>query len=232
MASLTSPSGCVSCASLADKIAELEEKISTLYQIQEAEKLMDTITFDLAQTDTTCARVPDATAPCPAAEAASSPESDVTAHCPAADGPPPVTVPDDFWIRLGAKPRALVSSTSSHHETWSLACARSRRGRHSSRETLHHNIQQENKYDGLLLHLPCCRVGPISHCHLRSLHRPCLGAPPTPGLAAPYRTLHQHRGGFLPPSLSIRLHPFHLHGHKFLYRPLPLQRRSLLEIMF
>ena len=50
MAPLTSPSGCVSCSQLADKIVELEGRISTLYQIQEAERLMDTITFNPAHT--------------------------------------------------------------------------------------------------------------------------------------------------------------------------------------
>ncbi|XP_044076108.1 uncharacterized protein LOC122887197 isoform X2 [Siniperca chuatsi] len=93
MASLTSPSGCVSCFCLAKKIAELEGRISMLYQVQETEKLLDTITFSPAQADSTCAREPDATAPCPAAEAASSPESGTIARSPAADPPPPPTTP-------------------------------------------------------------------------------------------------------------------------------------------
>ncbi len=79
MVPLTPPSGCVSCACLAVKITELEGRISTLYQIQEAEKFIDTITFSPAQTDTTCPQEPGATVPCQAADSA----------------PPPVIVPDE-----------------------------------------------------------------------------------------------------------------------------------------
>lgn len=63
MAPLTSLSGWNICAHLPDKIeleielAELERRISTIYQIKEAEKFMDIITFGPAQTDATCARV-------------------------------------------------------------------------------------------------------------------------------------------------------------------------------
>ena len=156
MAPLTSPSGCVSCARLANKVAELEGRISTLYHIQDAETLMDTIIFGPAQPDTTCARLPVAAAPCPAvaaAVAASPPEPDVTARYPVADVPPPVTVPDDSWTRLEAKPKALVSSTPSHHESWSLVGARSRKERRSSRVPPHHNIQLENKYSILDPHV-------------------------------------------------------------------------------
>ncbi|XP_075942749.1 cytosolic phospholipase A2 gamma-like [Anarhichas minor] len=103
MAPLTSPSDCVSCARLVDKITELEGRISTLYRIQEAENLMDTIIFGPAQTDTASDRVHDSIASSPAAAA-----------------PPPVTVPEASWLWLGAKPKALVSSTPSHHEPWSL----------------------------------------------------------------------------------------------------------------
>lgn len=103
-------------------------RISALHQIQEAEKFLDTIIFGSAQTDTTCARVPDASAPSlPAAEAASPPEP-ATTHCPDADAPPPVIVPGDSWTRLGVRPKALVNSTPSHQEPWSLVGARGRRG--------------------------------------------------------------------------------------------------------
>ncbi|KAL7382219.1 hypothetical protein ABVT39_018767 [Epinephelus coioides] len=68
MAPLTSPSGCVSCAYLAEKTLELEGRISTLYKIQEAEKLLDTIVFRPAQTDTNSGLEPDATTPTTAAE--------------------------------------------------------------------------------------------------------------------------------------------------------------------
>ncbi|KAG7239537.1 hypothetical protein INR49_028817, partial [Caranx melampygus] len=41
MGPLTSTFGCLGCPCMADKIAELEKRISTLYKIQEAENLMD-----------------------------------------------------------------------------------------------------------------------------------------------------------------------------------------------
>lgn len=89
IAPLTSTHGCVSRIRLGDKIAGLEQRISMLYQILEAEKLMDTITFGPAHTGTTRSREPDATGPCPAADSA----------------PPPVIVPDESWVRLGLDPK-------------------------------------------------------------------------------------------------------------------------------
>lgn len=103
---LTSLSGYVSCASLVDKIIELEGRISALYQIQEDEKLLDTIIFGPAQAASTGARATDATPPCPAATVASSSEPDVAAHSSSADVPPPVTASDDSWIQIGAKLKA------------------------------------------------------------------------------------------------------------------------------
>lgn len=52
MAPITSLPTCVSCAHFADKNAELEGRISMLYQIQEAEKFMDAIIFGPTQTNT------------------------------------------------------------------------------------------------------------------------------------------------------------------------------------
>lgn len=43
MATLTSPTGCVSCTALAEKVTELEQRISTVYMLREAELHMDTI---------------------------------------------------------------------------------------------------------------------------------------------------------------------------------------------
>ncbi|KAK9542102.1 hypothetical protein VZT92_002095 [Zoarces viviparus] len=135
MAPLTSPSDCVSCARLVDKITELEGRISTLYRIQYAESLMDTVIIGPAQTDTASDRVHDSIASSAAAAA-----------------PPPVTAPEASWLRLGAKPKALVSSTPSHHEPWSVVSARSsRRGRHRSPAPHGFNIQLKNGYDALAL---------------------------------------------------------------------------------
>lgn len=91
MAPLTFPSGCVRCAHLADKIVE---DALRHYQIQEAEKVMDAIIFRPPYTDTTCAQVTDADAPCPA-EAVPAPVCDATGTH-SADAPP-VTVSDDPW---------------------------------------------------------------------------------------------------------------------------------------
>ncbi|CAJ1087083.1 hypothetical protein D4764_0263710, partial [Xyrichtys novacula] len=63
MAPHSSPPGCASCACLAEKIQELERRISTLYQIQEAEKLMDTIVFRTPHPDSTGSSDPDPAAP-------------------------------------------------------------------------------------------------------------------------------------------------------------------------
>lgn len=102
-------------------------------------KLLDSITFGPAHTDTTYAREP--------------------APCPAADALLPVTAPDNSWRWLGARPKALVSSTTSHQERWSLVSARGRRRRHFSHAPPHfshapphYNRQLENKYDILDQH--------------------------------------------------------------------------------
>ncbi|CAK6983566.1 uncharacterized protein LOC122981724 [Scomber scombrus] len=137
MVLLTSPSGCVSCGHLTDKITDLEGRMSTLHQIQiqRAERLMDTIIFGSAQTDTHCTQVPDVTGQCTAAEdvgTASPPNPVDTTHCPAADSPPLATVPDNSWIRLGAKPKALASFMPTHPQPWSLVGAHRRKGKGSS----------------------------------------------------------------------------------------------------
>ena len=151
MAPLTSPSGCVSCTRLADKVAELEGRISTLYQIQKAETLMDTIIFGPAQPTTPGARLPGDAAPCPAVGAAadaSLPEPDATAHYTAVDMPAPATIPGDSWTRLGAKPKALVSSTPSHPEAWSPVGTRTmKQKRTSTHASPRYDIQLENRYD-------------------------------------------------------------------------------------
>ncbi|TNN80454.1 hypothetical protein EYF80_009193 [Liparis tanakae] len=76
----------------------LEGRISTLYRIEDAEKLMDTIIFSPAQTDNL--------------------RPSLCHHLPA-----PITVPEASCVRLGAEPKALVSATPSHHELWSFVLA-------------------------------------------------------------------------------------------------------------
>uniref|UniRef100_A0AAZ1XXC3 SGNH hydrolase-type esterase domain-containing protein n=1 Tax=Oreochromis aureus TaxID=47969 RepID=A0AAZ1XXC3_OREAU len=59
MAPLTSTSSCESCVNLSQKVIELEQRISTLYQIQGAERDLDTILLGKAQTTATSAELAD-----------------------------------------------------------------------------------------------------------------------------------------------------------------------------
>uniref|UniRef100_A0AAX7UZR1 SGNH hydrolase-type esterase domain-containing protein n=1 Tax=Astatotilapia calliptera TaxID=8154 RepID=A0AAX7UZR1_ASTCA len=59
MAPLTSTSSCESCINLSQKVIELEQRISTLYQIQGAECELDTILLGKAQTTATSAELAD-----------------------------------------------------------------------------------------------------------------------------------------------------------------------------
>lgn len=45
----TSPPNCTGCFSLSQKIAELERRISTLYQIQDSERLLDTLAAEASR---------------------------------------------------------------------------------------------------------------------------------------------------------------------------------------
>ncbi|CAJ1066416.1 hypothetical protein D4764_12G0010930 [Xyrichtys novacula] len=122
MAPHSSPTGCFSCACLAEKIQELERRISTLYQIQEAKKLMDTIVFRTPHPDSTGSSDPD-----PAAPNTPPPAAATTSPSPAH----PSLFPDVSSTRLGAKPKAKpeppASSTPSLQEHWSHITARSSR---------------------------------------------------------------------------------------------------------
>ncbi|KAL7371865.1 hypothetical protein ABVT39_006244 [Epinephelus coioides] len=135
MAPLTSPS-CVTCTRLAEKVTELEGRISTLYQIRDAELLMDTIVFSSAQPESTCAGVsgtsvaaspPQSESSAPAHSPASATKATVAASPPqpeaTAAATPPDTNLDVAWKRQGAKPKALGFSTPSEPESWSLVAA-------------------------------------------------------------------------------------------------------------
>lgn len=146
MAPLTSPSSCLSCARLAEKIIELEGRISAIYQIQEAEKLLDTIIFGPAQAASTGTRATGATPPCPAAAATSPPEPAVAALGSSADVPPPLASSDDSWTRLGAKPKVPISSTPSHVISESRGEC-NRRGGRAGHAPSNFSIQLENKFN-------------------------------------------------------------------------------------
>uniref|UniRef100_A0A3B5A9A4 SGNH hydrolase-type esterase domain-containing protein n=1 Tax=Stegastes partitus TaxID=144197 RepID=A0A3B5A9A4_9TELE len=125
MAPLTSPSGCVSCSFLAEKVTELEQRISTLHQIREAELLMDTIVIrttqpELESSTTSISDVAPAVAP-------SLPVSGVCSPNQAAAAPPRITEPDATWSRQGAEPKTLSTSTPCEPASWTLVAPRHRR---------------------------------------------------------------------------------------------------------
>ena len=96
MAPLTSPPDCVRCSRLTARIAELEDRISNLYMIQEAEQFLDTFILGSVHTDPTADSVPPP----------------VTEPAAPAVGPAvvvdslPAEEPNNSWIRLGARPRS------------------------------------------------------------------------------------------------------------------------------
>ncbi|CAI5669504.1 unnamed protein product [Oreochromis niloticus] len=116
MAPLTSTSSCESCINLSQKMIELEQRISTLYQIQGAERELDTILLGKAQTTATSAELAD-TVHHPAAvsqdPANSQPRlSTCVAGVSATD--------ENCWFQLRARPKALVSSTSLQPAPWTV----------------------------------------------------------------------------------------------------------------
>ncbi|CAI5689590.1 unnamed protein product [Oreochromis niloticus] len=116
MAALTSTSSCESCINLSQKVIELEQSISTLYQIQGAERELDTILLGKAQTTATSAELAD-TVHHPAAvsqdPANSQPRlSTCVAGVSATD--------ENCWFQLGARPKALVSSTPLQPAPWTV----------------------------------------------------------------------------------------------------------------
>ena len=123
MAPLTSPSGCGNCSRLAERISELEQRISTLHQIREAELQMDTIIFGPGQLES-----PSTTDTAAITEPASPLVDDVAATGPAAAVPLPLANSDVTWMRPGTKPRSMSSSTPRETASWSLVP-------HSGRDT-------------------------------------------------------------------------------------------------
>lgn len=191
MAPLTSSSGCDSCAHLADKIVELERRISTLYQIRESEKYMDTIVFGPAHNDTAAGSAsppinePVTTAHCPVAEVVHPPVTDLVA---VAD--PPVMEPNKSWVRLGARPKVPVSSTPSHHEPWTLVGVRTGGKGCPAPAPPSYGIQLENKYDILSQHdFPPLPPPLISHGSYSSLSPP-IPPPVRPVRSSRIRTRH------------------------------------------
>uniref|UniRef100_A0A3B5B1B8 SGNH hydrolase-type esterase domain-containing protein n=1 Tax=Stegastes partitus TaxID=144197 RepID=A0A3B5B1B8_9TELE len=109
MPPLTSPSRCTSCLHLSQKISELEWRISTLYQIRDEERSMDSLVTVGPAVGTAAPAELDSTVPCP-------------------DSTAPAAV---HWAALGAKPKARACSTPGQEEPWILALKVTQTGRSS-----------------------------------------------------------------------------------------------------
>ncbi|CAJ1069670.1 Hypothetical predicted protein [Xyrichtys novacula] len=96
--SLTILLNCDICTHLAEKIAEPEGRISTFFQIHEAEKLLATIVLEPAKSDTASARLRDSTA-----GVHSSPEPAIPACSHTMDPPATVCNSDDTRMLLGLR---------------------------------------------------------------------------------------------------------------------------------
>ncbi|CAJ1053404.1 unnamed protein product [Xyrichtys novacula] len=135
MTPLTSPTGCQSCAKNQQENHRTQEhRIFNLYQIQDAEKQLDTILFGPA-TKSSSAGEMDNTTPYDPSPATAAPVL-------SSDQAPDVAA-TNCWLRLGAKPKALVSSTPTHPEPQ----LRRRGGNISLQRTDCPVIQLQNRYD-------------------------------------------------------------------------------------
>ncbi|CAJ1081199.1 unnamed protein product [Xyrichtys novacula] len=120
MAPLTISPGCQSCADFKSKVCELEQRISTLYQIQDTEKYLDTIILGAAPASSSAELELEDTAP------VASSSMEVTSTFPGASAAStvatstaslPTTVSshlDNPWALLGAKPKASAGASRFH----------------------------------------------------------------------------------------------------------------------
>lgn len=97
MPPLTSSPGCMDCFCLRQKVAELEQRISTLYRIREGEQLIESLVS--VDPPVSIAAGKDSTLPLPCSDPAHS-QAGV------------------FWSKLGARPKAPVNSTPLQTESW------------------------------------------------------------------------------------------------------------------
>ncbi|KAJ8333837.1 hypothetical protein SKAU_G00411560 [Synaphobranchus kaupii] len=137
MPPLTSPPGCDACRRLTHKIAELEGRISVLYQIKDDELLLDSLIG--AGPGTVAPNVTggefDTTVPW------NRPNS--IAVCPDAA----LVQPDNRWTLQEARPKPAASSTPSRVESWSVVG----RGKHGGKRSVYlpppQDVLLENKFD-------------------------------------------------------------------------------------
>lgn len=152
MAPLTSPSGCANCTVLIEKVTELERRISTLYTLREAELQMDTIIFRTTPQVSVSSSPNQPTRPssAPADDSSLSPPG-VTAPdgaAAASELPPPISSSEHSWIRQGAKPKSITTSTPRDPASWTLVAPRSGRSQQPP-DSLHHTVHLNNRYDAL-----------------------------------------------------------------------------------
>ncbi len=127
MAPLTSTHGCDSCLRLTQKVSDLEGRISTLYQLRDEERLIDTLVTVGAPKTNSYTGMMDTTVPC--ADVATSQPAETTVPCTDVA----TSQPADHWSKMGAKPKFLASSTPSQDSRWTTAS----RGKHGGK--LHHH---------------------------------------------------------------------------------------------
>lgn len=147
MAPRTSSSDCAGCIRLAEKISELEERISKLHQIRDAEIQMDTIILAAPS----LSQVHDAATSCPAdVGAAGLSEPEDSGRPPAGEGlpqPPPAL---EAGSRLGARPKVPATSTPAQPEPgWSRAGSKRRGGRRHHSKAPQLDIDLHNRFDFL-----------------------------------------------------------------------------------
>lgn len=120
MLSLTSPPDCSGCFRLSQKIAELEGRISNLYQIQEDERLLDSLA-----TEASC--IPDNNTMLPWLDRPQTavPEPLIVSSIPE----------EDSWPRLGAKPKRICS-TPAPSNPWITVRGNKKRGKNSFRNVI------------------------------------------------------------------------------------------------
>nr|XP_054587158.1 uncharacterized protein LOC129152925 [Nothobranchius furzeri] len=111
--SLTCSPGCVGCVRLSQKVVELEKRISTLHQIHDHERDVDTI-FSRTFATTDGAQLADAVSCQPGANSISGSPSrlGVPGACTA------FAAEEERWLQLGAKPKAPLSSTPLLQGAW------------------------------------------------------------------------------------------------------------------
>lgn len=164
-----SSTGCIDCLRMAQKIEELECRISTLYKIKEGEQLTDSLLLTTNVEAASTTQVADVTVPWNSGT--------VLSHIPPATANP--------WFKLGAKPKTMVCSTpgTSKTEPWTAVQGKKRRNRHKPPPSTipSQPLQLKNKFEALAESDNAAVLQPPQHSitpHLRTDRRVSHGADP------------------------------------------------------